>query len=152
LTLVSAKTDVMLSTASTAAVNRLVLDNRVFITLSPFCYKAYQVRLSKRQNTDVHSAELASGNHVTLDLLVLAEKAQSAGQTNAASLALFNGLSPAQLLDVRLEARDRLLGVLSTVAQQVDVAGRPARSTAPGDFPGLKHALARRDFRGRAAR
>src|SRR5437870_5114829 len=34
LTLVSAKTDVMLSTASTAAVNRLVLDNLVLITFS----------------------------------------------------------------------------------------------------------------------
>ena len=67
------------------------------------------------------------------------------------SLATVDGRGPAQCHDVRLEARNRVLGVLCTVAQLVDVAGRPDRSTAPGHFPGLKRALARGDFRGRAS-
>ncbi len=108
------------------------------------------MRLSKRQNTDVHSAELASGNHVTLVFAGVGGKSTERwSDERNVSLALIDGLGPAQRLDVGLEAGDRLLGVLRTVAQQVDVAGCPTRSTAPGHFPGLKHALARRDFAAR---
>ena len=62
------------------------------------------------------------------------------------SLAPVDGCGPTQRLNVRLEASNRGPGVPRTVAQLVDVAGRPGCSTTPGDSPGLKRTLAVGDF------
>jgi hypothetical protein len=67
-------------------------------------------------------------------------------------LAPVDGRCPAQRVNVRLEAGNRVPSVPRTVAQPVDVAGLPRRSTTPGHFPGLKYAPALRNFRGGAAR